>query len=172
MEVVGLVLASVGATSKVTEAVWVLCSSWSNAPASIHELRDFLTRTQDFWAAVQYGLESSGQLIQKPLPQARSGVENIAKIRAAAEWEARSSTSLIRLLQQGLEALDRLGQILEQVTDGTDSPCSQLGKSTPAALSSRRKFQWVRKSGEVRKIRMELSRNNDLIYGHLLVLNV
>jgi len=172
MEVVGLVLASAGATSKLSEAVWSLCDSWSNAPASVHELRDFLTRTQDFWAAVQAGLNQANSSYNNRSFGSALQSEKAQTPMPPPQWEGRSSASLVRLLQQGLGTLENLAQILEEVAGGTDGPGDRSNKNTPAALSSRRKFQWMRYLSKVRKFRAELSRANDLIYGHLLVLNV
>jgi len=169
MEVIGLVLATVGTTSRLTETVWGLCDAWRDAPASIHELRDFLTRTQDFWSAVRYGLESGNRINNQRSFGPTLGSETL---NAPPEWEARSRASLIRLLQHGLEALNRLERILEQVADGADRPGNQTGDNFPIALNSRRRFQWVRRSNEVRKLRADLSRNSDLIYGQLLIMNV
>jgi len=169
MEVIGPVLATAGTTTKLTEAVWSLCDAWRDAPASVHELQDFLTRTQDFWSAVQYGLQSSNQICN---PRSVGPALGPKAPRMPPEWEPRSAASLIRLLQHGLEALHRLERILEQVTDGTDQLASQTGHHVPIALNSRRRFKWVRRSNEVQKLRADLSRNNDLIYGQLLVMNV
>ena len=182
MEVVGAIFTILGATNITATSVWRLCDNWREAPAAIHELRDFLSQTQDFWVAVKNSLEASRALEVRSLSEKKL-LQGPSESSSSSPWQDEQTLQgLAQLLQRGHAILTKMQTIITQVTQGmvTQGTVTQgtltgnemEGPNETRSLNARRKIAWITKSHQMRKLKMALSQNNELIYGKLLALNV
>jgi hypothetical protein len=169
----GAVIAIIGATAGTTTGIWRLCDSWRGAPAALHGLRDELARTQEFWGLVRRGVENAdgGGLLDRGAREVTEGAPS-----GLNTWSVEESTAgLVKLLRRGQAILVEIDIIIAQVSEGRlSSSQPDVDEKDPGAkpLSARRRLTWIIKSSQVRKLKRALSRNNDIIYGKLLAMNV
>lgn len=169
MEVVGAIFTILGATNITATSIWRLCDNWREAPAAIHELRDFLGQTQDFWTAVKNGLEASRAVEARPF----ADKDSPQRPSPLSPWQDEQTLEgLAQLLQRGHAILTKMQTIITQVTQGTLASSPSEGLSGTRSLNAGRKLAWITKSQQMRKLKRALSQNNELIYGKLLALNV
>jgi len=147
-----VVAAAVGiadVAARASSKAWKLCDLWRDAPRDIFLLRDDLDRSARFFVALHQGLERRS--------------DN----RKDSEWAA-ADDELASLLSDGCETLEGLQDIMDSLI----SPDSVAMPATQLDLPKRRRFLWLRRLKEVKKLKVALGNVMSQIGLQLAYLNL
>jgi len=149
MELVAAAVGIADITTRASSKCWKLCDLWRDAPRDIFQLRDDLDRSARFFLSLHEGLER------------RSSGHNDVD-RAAADGE------IAALLGDGCDAVEGLQDIMDELIspEAVNSPGEQL------EIPKRRKFLWLRRFREVKKLKTLLNHVTTQIGFQLAYLNL
>jgi len=156
MELVAAAVGVVDITARASSKAWELCGIWKDAPRDIFQLRDEIDRSATFFLALHDGLVRRSK--------SRPDCQDLAAADADIEFQS--------LLVEGCDAIEGLQKIIDDLI----APCQEEPASTtPAAklsIPKRRKFVWLRRLKEVKKLKNTLNHVTSQIGFRVAFLNL
>lgn len=174
-----IAFALVGVTDVAIRAgskLWALSTAWRDAPNDLHNLRDDLTSTEQFFSEVQEHLRSvprsrlnspirvrsfsfEDKDISPPTSRSSSDGTHDGRDDDMESPVIGGQLELGRLVEQGGVALRKIEAIIDGLlgTEGHVDAETQFMVEKIGELGKRRRFLWLRQSRKIAKLRKELA---------------
>jgi len=194
MEVVAAAVGIADVTARSAHMLWRLCDAWRDAPHDLFQLRDDLSRANEFYGSLKNDVAQYSKVVSSATPTTGQVTEmaceqpglasdespppwsppdpygRIHNLSNATALEGKLST-LVELIRTGTRVVDELGSVIGLVLGGRldGQSCDVISEvASQHGMGSRRRMIWMMKASRVKKLRVEMTNNMLMVSGALV----